>query len=213
VLSLQAFDFVMSLEPHWFSTLLGGYFFIGNLYVGLAFLAVIAVWSRSRPHVREWVGPTHFHDVGKLLFGFCILWAYLAWSQYLVIWYGDLPEETSFVSRRLVDQPWAPVSWVVAFTVFVLPFAVLLSRVAKQRPRALVTISAIVPGGMWLERFVLVAPSLWHGASVPLGALEIVVTAGFAAAFALCYSWFLGAVPVIPVSDLLLTPATDNSHT
>ncbi len=108
VLSLQAFDFIMSLDPHWYSTLAGGFFFIGTLYVGVAFLAVAAARIGSHPELRPYVNSEQLHDMGRLLLGFCMLWAYLFWSQYLVIWYGDLPEETAFVARRTVDAPWAP---------------------------------------------------------------------------------------------------------
>ena len=101
VFTLIAFDFVVSLDPHWFSTLMGGYYFVGNLFVGLAFLAVIATWGRDRLGIAHYVGRHQLHDVGKLLFGFCILWAYMFWSQYLVIWYGDLPEETEFIHHRM----------------------------------------------------------------------------------------------------------------
>ena len=112
VFSLLAFDFVMSLDRHWYSTLAGGYFFTGNLLLGVAFLAVVAVWSRHGLQLREYVGHRQLHDIGKLLFGFCILWAYMLWSQYLVIWYGDLPEETAFIARRM-QGTWAPLTWIV----------------------------------------------------------------------------------------------------
>jgi hypothetical protein len=209
VFSLQAFDFVMSLDPEWISTLVGGYFFVGNLYIGIAFLAVATVWCRSRLNLDEWVGHSQLHDLGKLLFGFSMLWAYLAWSQYLVIWYGDLPEETAFIARRLVDSPWAPLGWAVFVTVFVAPFLVLLSRAVKRHPPGLLAIALVALGGMWLERFVLVVPSLWRGGSLPLGAIELFITAGFGASFFLCYCTFLRTVPVLPVSDPLLAPADD----
>ena len=121
VFTLVAFDFVMSLDPHWYSTLLGGYYFIGNLFIGLAFLAIIAAWGRERLAIVDYVGHQQLHDVGKLLFGFCILWAYMFWSQYLVIWYGDLAEETEFIYHRM-HGPWAPVAWTVFALCFVVPF-------------------------------------------------------------------------------------------
>ena len=108
----------MSLDPHWFSTLLGGYFFIGNLYIGVAFLAVVAVWTHAQVRWRGYVGTDQLHDVGKLLLGFCMLWTYLFWAQYLVIWYGDLPEETAFVMHRTAEAPWAVLAWIVVVRMF-----------------------------------------------------------------------------------------------
>lgn len=206
VLTLVAFDFVMSLDPHWFSTLLGGYFFVGNLFIGLAFLAIVAASGRARIGIEEYVGRHQLHDVGKLLFGFCILWAYLFWSQYLVIWYGDLAEETEFVHHRM-HGAWAPVAWAVFGMTFVIPFVALLSRSLKMKPRALTAIAGVAFIGMWLERFLLVAPSLWEGEGVPIGLIEICITAGVLGLFGFCYVRFLETFPRLPVSDPRLTRA------
>lgn len=200
VFTLVAFDFVMSLDPRWFSTLLGGYYFVGNLFSGLAFLTIVAAGGRERLGILDYVGHRQLHDLGKLLFGFCILWAYMFWSQYLVIWYGDLPEETAFIARRM-NGVWAPLAWTVFGMAFVVPFVVLLSRAVKMHARGLVAVAAVALVGMWLERFILVAPSLWHGDRVPLGIPEILITAGVLGLFAFCYTWFLQVFPVMPVSD------------
>ncbi len=207
VFTLVAFDFFMSLDPHWFSTLAGGFYFIGNLFIGFAFLCVIAVWSRERLQLTEYIGSHQLHDVGKLLFGFCILWAYLFWSQYLVIWYGDLAEETEFIYHRM-HGAWAPVAWTVFAMAFVIPFVVLLSRAVKTKPRALLTIALVCFVGMWLERFILVSPSLWHGEGVPLGLIEILVTLGTAGLFGWSYATFLRTFPVLPLADPRLAPAS-----
>jgi hypothetical protein len=207
VFTLVAFDFFMSLDPHWFSTLAGGFYFIGNLFIGFAFLAVIAVWTRERLRLTEYIGSHQLHDVGKLLFGFCILWAYLFWSQYLVIWYGDLAEETEFIYHRM-HGAWAPVAWTVFAMAFVIPFVVLLSRGVKTNPRGLTTIALVAFAGMWLERFILVSPSLWHGEGVPLGLIEILVTLGTAGLFGWSYTTFLQTFPVLPLADPRLGPAS-----
>ncbi len=210
LLTLQAFDFVMSLDRHWFSTLAGGYFFIGNLYAGIAVLALMVVWVRSRTGLREYVSSGQLHDVGRMLFGFCMLWAYLFWSQYLVIWYGDLPEETAFVARRTVEAPWVSLSWIALIGSFVLPFVVLLSRNVKRTARGLAAVASVVLVGMWLERYVLVTPSIWTAQGLPIGPLEILVTIGFGAGFLLAYTWFLERVPLWPVADPLLS--TPSAH-
>jgi hypothetical protein len=206
VLSLQAFDFIMSLDPHWYSTLAGGFFFIGTLYVGVAFLAVAAARIGTRPELRPYVSQGQLHDMGRLLLGFCMLWAYLFWSQYLVIWYGDLPEETAFVAHRTVDMPWAPLAWIVLLAAFVVPFVLLLSREIKRHALGLSVVAVIALAGMWLERFILVGPSLVKGEQLPIGPVEVLITAGVGALFALSYAGFLERVPVLPNTDPLLAP-------
>ena len=200
VFSLVGVDFVMALDPEWSSTLVGAYFFVGNLFLGVAFLALIAAWGRDRLQLEEYVGAGQLRDTGTLLFGFCIIWAYMVWSQYLVIWYADLPEETAFLIRRM-EGPWAPVAWLVFAMAFLIPFVVLLSRAVKSHARGLTAIALVVIVGLWLERFILVSPSLWRGAGVPLGILEILITAGMFGLFVVCYTSFLRTFPVLVISD------------
>ena len=209
VLSLVAFDFVMALDPHWFSTLMGAYYFIGGLFVGIAFVTIVAVWGRDHLGLQDYIGRQQLHDLGKLLFGFSILWMYMVWSQYLVIWYGDLPEETEFVYHRM-HGAWAPVTWTVIILSFTVPFTVLLSRAVKHHPRGLTTIAIVALVGMWLERFLLVSPSLWHGVGVPLDIIEVLVTVGALGLFGYCYVTFLDTFPVLPVSDPRLTTVTEH---
>ena len=205
VFSLVAFDFVMALDLHWYSALAGGHFFTGSLLGGVALLALAAA-CRERLGLAAHVGRRQLHDLGMLLFGFAILWAYLLWSQYLVIWYGDLPEEAAFVGRRL-QGAWAPAAWLAAGLIFLLPFIVLLSRRVKASARALAAVGAAVLAGLWLERLVLVAPSLASADGPPLGLPELLVTAGALGAFVLCYARVLETVPVLPISDPKLAPA------
>ena len=207
VYTLIAFDFVMSLEPRWFSTLFGGYYFIGALFAGLAFVAIVAAIGSRPIGIAAAVSRQQLHDIGKLLFGFSILWAYMFWSQYLVIWYGDLPEETEFIYHRMHGQ-WAIITWTVAAAAFVIPFTTLLSRALKMHPKGLATVAAIALAGMWLERYILVAPSLWHEASLPLGVPELLMTAGVGGLFAWSYLSFLERFPTLPVSDPKLAAPT-----
>ena len=192
VFSLFAFDLVMSLEPHWISTLFGAYFCIGNLYAGLSLLAVLVVLMRA---------PVLFsversHDLGKLIFGFCVLWTYLFWCQYLPIWYGNLPEETGFLAVRLFDEPWSAVSCVVLLLNFLLPFPLLLLQWVKRAPAALACISALILVGMWLERYILVVPSLWQEDGLPFGWVEVGVLLGFFALFTLAFRAWMKIFPI-----------------
>lgn len=198
VLTLIAFDLVMSLDPHWYSTLFGAYFFVGNLYAGLACLAILAATARRLLGLEALITPPQFHDLGKLLFAFCMITGDFFWSQFLVIWYGNLPEETSFVLVRAHEAPWAPLSWAVLLVSFLGAFAVLLSRRIKEWPAGLCGVAIVILAGMWLERFLLVVPSVWLDGSLPLGLPEALITAGFAALFLLSLLAFGRAFPLLP---------------
>lgn len=205
VFTLIAVDLVMSLDPHWYSNLFGGYYFIGNLYLGLAALAITSILARRYLGLEEYITPKQFHDLGKLIFGFCMLWTYLFWSQYLPIWYANLPEETGFVLARTSASPWKTVAGVLFFTNFLVPFVILLSRTAKKAPASLFLISAVIVGGMWLERFLLVVPSLWHQPTFPFGWLEVLILAGFFAAYTLTFLAFIRSFPILPIADPLFS--------
>ena len=194
IFSLLAFDLVMSLEPHWISTLFGAYFCVGNLYAGLSLLALLAVTKRA----STLFSTERSHDLGKLLFGFCVLWTYLFWCQYLPIWYGNLPEETGFLAVRLFDAPWTALSWVVLFLNFLLPFPILLLQWVKRTPVALAGVSALILAGIWLERYVLVVPSIWQEDWLPLGWIELGVLLGFFALFTLAFRAWMKIFPPTP---------------
>jgi Ni/Fe-hydrogenase subunit HybB-like protein len=203
VLSLIAIDLIMSLDPHWVSTLFGAYYFIACFYSGLAAVIILSSIAVGRLGLGEYIGKQQFHDLGKLLLGFCIVTGDFFYAQFLVIWYGNLPEETKFVILRLNHSPWQPLAWAVLFGCFALPFLVLLIRRIKMRPRFMMVLCSFILVGMWFERFLLVVPSLWEGKSIPFGPTEILITAGFFGTMALCVMIFLRMFPMLPVSDPL----------
>ncbi len=188
VFSLVTIDLVMSLDPYWVSTLFPAYFFMGNLCLGIAAIAAASFLWRRWTGVEEWLSDAAAHDLGKLLLGFSLLWTYLLWSQYLVIWYGNLPEELRFLVIRTTGS-WGVLSWVVLTLCFVIPFTALLTRRMK-RPAPLFVISLITVVGIWLERFWLVVPSPEN--SLAFSWVDPLVTLGFLALFALSQV-FLGA--------------------
>ena len=185
VYSLLAFDLVMSLSPVWYSTRFGAYFFAGAFWSALAAIGVLTCIALERPAGAAARHRTCLHDIGKQVFAFSIFWAYLLWSQYLPIWYADLPEETFFLVRRIHALPWGVLGWLVLLLVWVVPFIVLLGRTAKQSRVVLGTVCGLGLIGMWIERYVLVAPSL-SPTAIPFGWVEALVTAGFAGLFGLC---------------------------
>jgi hypothetical protein len=204
VLSLLAIDLIMSLDPQWVSTLFGAYYFIGSLYTALAMLLVLALWSRKALGLEPFLHSSHFHDLGKLLLGFCLMTGDFFYSQFLVIWYGNLPEEAKYVLLRIRFSPWESLAWTVLVICFALPFVLLLSRKIKMKPFPMIILSAVILIGMWLERFLLVAPSLWKGPDLPLGLMEIAITAGVLGIMGGCIVAFLERFPVLPVGDPLM---------
>jgi hypothetical protein len=195
--TFMAFDLIMALDPIWYSSLFGGYFFISTFYLGLAAVTLVCVL------IQRQLGPavvtsSQLSDLGRLLLGFDLTYLAMIWSQYIVIWYGNLPEETQFIILRVWKMPWAIFSWsILALSVF-LPFLIFLSRQAKQVPKAMFAVAVAIGCGMWLERYILIVPSLWRSDSFPLGWIELGVTVGFLGACGLSYSFFLARFPVIP---------------
>jgi hypothetical protein len=205
--SLLAFDLIMSLALSWHSTLFGVYYFMGAFLTGLTMLALMSVYWRGRLGLHALVGRQQFHDLGKMIFGFTIFWAYLTYSQLIVIWYGNLPEETSWVFYRMWSD-WRPVALLVLILVFVVPFWGLIWVRAKVSPATFTLFAAISTVGMWLERFLQVQPSLV--ARPQLGLPEIGISLGFLGLFLMAYGLFARAFPM--VSPRLAQEALESAH-
>ncbi len=186
VYSLIAFDLIMSLSPVWYSTLFGAYFLGGAFWSALCAMAVLAsIGFRPLPRGVSLEHSTSLHDIGKLVFAFSIFWVYLMWSQFLPIWYAAIPEETFFVVLRVYHLPWGIPTWTALLLVWLLPFTVLLGKYGKRTPAIIGTVCTLGLIGMWIERYILVTPSLSPNV-LPFGWVELLITAGFLGAFALC---------------------------
>ena len=160
-MTFASVDWAMSLEPHWFSTIYGMLFVLGQALTAFAFAIVVAGWLQRREPFSRWLNPGHFHDLGKLMFACVLLWAYLNFSQFLIVWQANLAEETPWYQRR-ASGGMAVVALLLIGLHFALPFALLLSRKLKRDPRLLARVAA----GLLLVRFLdlwwLVAPA-FHG--------------------------------------------------
>lgn len=186
VYTLIAFDLIMSLAPVWRSTLFGWYFFAGCFWSGLTAMALIAVVLRKRLGEHNlFTNPTVMHDLCKMVFAFSVFWVYLLFAQYIVIWYGDLPVETFFIVQRVHHMPWSPLSVACVILIWGVPFCALMSVRAKQTPWVLGSVAAFGLIGMWLERYVLVVPSLSPDA-IPFGPAQFLISAGFLGLFLIC---------------------------
>lgn len=212
VLSLLAFDLIMSLDPHWYSTLFGGYYFMGGFFIAIVAIYLVSLLLLNSPGLRETIHARQLHDLGKLTLAFCVFTGYLFYAQFNTIWYGNLPEETRYVILRVKSSPWEPLSWVVLLMIFIVPFFTLLSRRVKLKRGPMIGLTILILAGMWLERFILVVPSIWHLDSIPIGPLEVLITAGFFGLTALCFILFLRRVPLIPISDPLFREAISSGE-
>jgi hypothetical protein len=223
------YDQVMSMEQTWFSNLFGAYVIWGGLLSAVAAIAVAAIFHRKSPGFEGKINSAQLHDIGKMLFAFSIFWFYLFWSQYLVIWYGNLPEETSFFYDRLGPQflidkgqsqaafartwdlwdwDWSRLNqgygWMamsVWACIWVIPFWVLLGERPKKTPWILGPVACIVLLGFWLERNLLVWPSVIKGDMTSwLGPIQLGIAAGFAGAFLLVFLIYTRVFPSVALS-------------
>ncbi len=201
VFTVFAWDFMMMLTPTWVSPLFGWWVFMGAFLNGIAMTGLLATRLRRRYRLEAYVTPDHFQDVGKLLFSFSIFWVYLFWSQYLVIWYGNIPEETWWVFLRFED-PWRRLAFTVFGLVFLIPFVGVMNAATKRSPFWLAGFSIVVLVGMWLERHLLILPSIQPD-RVWLGLPEIGVGLGFLGVFGLAVQGFLAKYPAVKVTEVL----------
>lgn len=192
VLSLWGFDLVMSLDPVWYSGLLGGYYVVSTLYAGFGLVTYLTIRGNARGLTH--VGPSAIQDVAKLTFALCVMWLYFFFSQYLVIWYGNVPVETRFFLRRFFDDPWRTMAFVIFIVGWLVPFSYLLKRLTGRPPSAhkpLVVILFMGWAAIFLERTLLVYPAITKSNRFPIGVREVLVTAGFFALFVLGRNRFL----------------------
>ena len=199
VMSMFVIDWAMSLEPHWLSTLFGGWFFMGAFWTGIAVTAVVVcLLIPVHPDFRHAMGLQQRHDLGKLAFGFTVFWTYLFWSQYLVIWYGKLPWEQAWIVRR-AGEPWGLMSVLTLILCFVIPFAGLLGRRPKLKPATLSFFCGVILIGVWLERWMLIAPSLHNPGDPVFTIWHPLIACLFLGLMLASVRWFLATFPVIQV--------------
>ncbi|NNL77319.1 MAG: hypothetical protein HKO68_13370 [Desulfobacterales bacterium] len=196
VLSLVGFDLVMSMDPHWISTLFGAYHFVKSFFVGLGALIILAAVIRLRQGNASRLQASHFHDIGKLFFAFCLLWADFFYVQLMVIYYGNIPEETHYVIVRTMLAPWNKLAWTVFIVCFIGPFFILLNKNIKTRPVFMAIICSIVIIGIWLEHLLLLGPALSpETQSIPLNLSDGLISIGFLGLMAIAVGYFLRVFP------------------
>jgi molybdopterin-containing oxidoreductase family membrane subunit len=201
--TVVAWDFAMAVAPLWHSTIFGPYFVAGAIFSGIAALLVVMAIIRKLLHLEAYVLPVHFDNLGKLLFLMSLLWFYFTVSENLTTWYGNSPAEMNVLGSR-VRGPFAPYFWVMVCCNFVLPFLLLSSK--RVRSVRTVTIASLtVLAGMWLERYLIILPTLSYprlaaatGFYKPTW-VEISITVSTFAAMTMFYLIFCKLFPAIAV--------------
>ena len=197
--TFASIDWIMSLTPHWYSTMFGVYFFAGSFVGFIALLSVVAVAMRSVGLLHTIVNAEHLHDLGKFLFAFTAFWAYIAFSQFFLMWYANLPEETIFYKARL-EGSWTAVSVFLMVGHFGAPFLFLMGRAVKRRG------STLAAGGAWLlamhflDLYWQVMPTL-HPEGIRPAALDVAAFIAVGGCFVGVAGWLMRRQALVPIRD------------
>lgn len=204
-----SFDLLMSLEPHWFSTMWGVYTFAGHFVASIAVITLMTIWTYRAGLLHKYIRPEQFHDLGKLMFAFCAFWAYITFSQYFIIWYANLPEETVYFDVRMRDQ-WEIWGYVLIVSHFVVPFMLLLRQDVKRKMNFLLVGAIVVLFSHFVDLAWIILPAVSKVAVAnsqepfSLGWQELTGWMFFAGVFLTLASRNYKKRNAVPVSDPLL---------
>jgi hypothetical protein len=196
---LASFDWIMSLEPRWYSTIFGIYNFAGLFSSGLAAIIVLAICLHRMGPLDGVLSSAHLHDLGKLLFAFTTFWMYIWFSQYMLIWYANIPEEAVYYVRRM-QGAWMPLFILNMVLNWAIPFLALLSASAKKNPGILLKVSVMVLLGRWLDLYLMILPPV-SGARPEIAAWEIGAAMGMIGVFGLLFFRVMRRANIVPVND------------
>lgn len=200
------FDLIMSLEPHWFSTIYGALFLVGEMLLTFAFLIAMLVVLSRRPPFSEILTQRHFHDLGNLMFAFTVLWAYLSFSQFLIIWSGNLPNEIPWYVRR-ISGGWGVIAVLLIVFHFFVPFFILLNRFVKKNPNLLYWVAIGMVVVRLLDVYWVVEPAFYqdefplHKQVFQLHWLDVAAPVGLVGVWIAYFLWNLKRYPIVPVKD------------
>jgi hypothetical protein len=197
--TLAVFDLLMSLEPHWYSTIFGVYCFAGLFQSGMAFLAILAIWLRRQGHLEGIFNANHLQDIGNFMFAFAVFSAYIGFSQYMLIWYGNLPEETFYLIKRR-DWPWGYIFLAIVFLRFFIPFFMLMGRDGKRNEKVMLAAASVIILGQFLDLYLLIGPVV-SPARPAFGWIELGTFLGFAGIFGWTLLRFLSKHSVLAHRD------------
>ncbi|HJS25234.1 MAG TPA: hypothetical protein VJ751_12825 [Pyrinomonadaceae bacterium] len=206
--TFASIDWYMSLEPEWFSTIYGFIFVAAWSLSALAFVIAIMAWLSAEEPMRRIVAPLHFHDLGKLLLALVMLWSYFAFSQYLIIWSGNLPEEITYYLHR-IHGGWGAVIVAIGILHFAAPFLFLLSRGVKRNPRKLALIATLIIVMRMVDLLWMLAPAFHHRMWI---VMDLVALIGFGGLWLALFTWQLGKRSLIPINDPQFESTMEQMH-
>jgi hypothetical protein len=209
-ITFASFDWVMSLEPHWFSTIFGVLFMGGQGLGALAFVIAVAIVLAARPPMSGVITPAHLHDLAKLLLAFVMLWAYFNFSQFLIIWAGNLPEEIPYYMHR-VGPGWRWIGLGLIVFHFAVPFLLLLSRPLKRDPGRLWWLAAGILVMRFVDLFFLIGPEA-HPEGFGVHWLDLALPLGLAAVWLGVFLRQLGMRPLLPLHEPQLAEALEHGR-
>lgn len=198
--SVVAFDLLMSLTPHWFSTMWGVYIFAGAYQTGLSSLAVFIFYLKKNGYFGDTINDNHIHDIGKFILSFCVFWAYVGFSQFMLIWYANLPEETFWFEQRLMGG-WTWISYAIPFIKFIIPFLLLLNRPNKRDINFLVKVALWILFSHMIELYWIVFPSNFEHFNAAGFGVTLGVTIGVVGLFGFIVLKSMETSKMIPVGD------------
>jgi len=208
--TMSSFDLLMSLDPHWYSTMYGVYTFAGLFYTTLAAVTVGSILLKRAGYLEGIVNANHLHDLGKFMFAFTVFWAYIGFSQFMLIWYANLPEETVWYLRRM-DGGWLNFSIFLFVGKFVIPFFVLLPRSHKRSEGVLLATGIWMILMQFVDLYWLVQPEIFPAGPM-ISWMEIVIPLGFLGVFGLMTLFFLSRQNVVAIGDPRLSEAVYHHH-
>jgi hypothetical protein len=208
--TFASFDWVMSLEPHWFSTVFGLSFMVGQVLTAFPFAIAVTAYLAGRKPLSEAVTPGHFQDLGKLTLAFVMLWAYLSFSQFLIIWSGNLPEETPYYLKRLTGG-WQFFQLALILFHFALPFFLLLSRSLKRSSAKLVKVAGLILLMRFVDLYMQILPA-GHHAELHFSWMDLAAPIGIGGLWLSAFLRQLENRPVLPVRDPHFAEALESGH-
>lgn len=198
-ITFAAFDWLMSLDPHWYSTIFGLYIFAGSFLSALAFVILVGLFLRKNNLLTNVITVEHYHDLAKFLFSFTIFWGYMAFSQYFLIWYANIPEETIFFRHRW-EGTWKYISMLLVFGQFLIPFLALMPRAAKRNLTFLKIISIWILVMHFFDLYWIIIPN-FKAYEFYISWIDLVIFLAVGGIFLTCFLYIFFKHALFAVND------------
>src|SRR5204862_4415786 len=198
-LTFGAYDWLLGVDYHWFSTMWGVYIFAGAAGSSMSLLVLVISALRKAGYLKDTVTMEHYHIMGKWMLAFCVFWAYIGFSQYMLIWYANMPEETEYFIRRNTED-WNGMSLFLVIGRFFVPFAILLLQGLKRKPHRLCLIAGWIVFMQMVDLYIVILPAL-HGEGVLVSIRAFMPLIGMGATLAFVFLWILRRSSLLPNRD------------